>query len=166
MNELGCIDLLRMQVALEGRASHRYLALALWAGREGYPGSQAFFVSASQEERTHMLQLLNFMNDYLDLHESVPALEAALFRPNGLFCAFQRALSLEVQVLNNLRSLTKESSEVGMPELPEFLAPFLREQIDSVSELQVVLRRLEKANGTPAALFLVDEAIGEMRLGV
>eukprot|EP01036_Dinobryon_divergens_P018895 gene18895-25767_t len=55
---------LNAQVALEAQSSQAYLAMASWAEiQPGLDGVTAFFYRHSDEERTHMLKLIGYIND-------------------------------------------------------------------------------------------------------
>ena len=51
------------QVALEAVASNSYLAMASWCEVIGYQGAANYFYTQSDEERTHMLKVVHYLND-------------------------------------------------------------------------------------------------------
>ena len=55
------------QIALEAAASNNYLAMASWCEVTGYQGSADYFYAQSDEERTHMLKVVHYLNDMVQL---------------------------------------------------------------------------------------------------
>ena len=50
------------QVRLEFAASNTYLAMASWSEFTGYEGAAAYFYAQSDEERTHMIKIIHYLN--------------------------------------------------------------------------------------------------------
>ena len=67
--------LLNEQVELEASSSQYYLAMASWAQVKGYNGISKFLFKHSDEERMHMLKLLDYINERGG-HALVPALKS------------------------------------------------------------------------------------------
>jgi ferritin len=55
-------ELLNDQLAVEGQASHQYLEFASWTESHGYPGASKYFYSQSNDERNHLIKLVQFIN--------------------------------------------------------------------------------------------------------
>ncbi len=68
------------QVALEAAASNSYLAMASWCEVTGYQGSADYFYAQSDEERTHMLKVVHYLNDM-----GATATISAIKAPSGSF---------------------------------------------------------------------------------
>ena len=51
------------QVRLEADATNNYLAMASWCEVTGYEGAASYFYAQSDEERTHMLKIVHYLND-------------------------------------------------------------------------------------------------------
>jgi len=61
-------DALNKQVQMEAESSQAYLAMATWADiQPGLQGVTNFFYQQSDEERQHMLKLIKFVNELVDL---------------------------------------------------------------------------------------------------
>jgi ferritin len=56
-------EVLNGQVQIEANSSQFYLAMASWAENNGYEGTSQFLFSHSDEERSHMLKLVRFINE-------------------------------------------------------------------------------------------------------
>ncbi len=54
---------LNNQITLEANATSNYLAMASWCEVTGYEGGASFFYAQSDEERTHMLKFIHYLNN-------------------------------------------------------------------------------------------------------
>ena len=54
---------LNAQVKIEAESSQIYLAMASWAETEGLGGTAQFLYKHSDEERMHMLKLVQYVNE-------------------------------------------------------------------------------------------------------
>ncbi len=54
---------LNNQITLEASASNSYMAMASWCEVTGYEGGASFFYAQSDEERTHMLKFIHYLNN-------------------------------------------------------------------------------------------------------
>ena len=54
---------LNKQVELEASSSQLYLSMASWAETQGLNGISTFLYGHADEERTHMLKLIKFLNE-------------------------------------------------------------------------------------------------------
>ena len=75
------------QVLLESSASNNYLAMASWCEVTGYQGAANYFYAQSDEERTHMLKIVHFLNS-LGATATIPATKAPTSEPIVIFELF------------------------------------------------------------------------------
>jgi len=145
------ISAINTQIKMEFDASHTYLAMAAYFGRDdvAYRGFAKFFMKASEEEREHAVKLVN----YLNLRGGYPQIKS-IDKPAGTWEgpveAMEAALQLERQVNSALLDLHWGAQEKNDAHLQDFLeAEFLSEQVDSIRELSgfvTVLKRLRNDN--------------------
>ena len=55
---------LNNQIEKECFASHAYLTLATWCEEKGLDGVSEYFYAASEDERSHMLEIYKYLNTY------------------------------------------------------------------------------------------------------
>ena len=55
-------EILNKQTAVEADASHAYLALASWSEERNLPGIAEYFYAASEDERSHFLEIIKYIN--------------------------------------------------------------------------------------------------------
>ena len=63
---------LNNQITLEANAANSYMSMASWCQVTGYGGSASFFYAQSDEERTHMLKIIHYLNN-LGISAVIPA---------------------------------------------------------------------------------------------
>ena len=56
-------NILNAQIKVEAHSSALYLAMSAWCDDQGLDNSAKFFAKQSDEERTHMLKLFNYVSD-------------------------------------------------------------------------------------------------------
>ena len=85
------------QVALEAAASNSYLAMASWCEVTGYQGGADYFYAQSDEERTHMLKVVHYLND-MGATATIPATKAPASSYKSLEGLIKTALKNEQTV--------------------------------------------------------------------
>jgi len=167
------------QIKMEFDASHTYLAMAAYFGRDdvSYRGFAKFFMKASEEEREHGVKLVNYLNlrgGYPNIRAigepdakwrgasplpNVPATAGQDTAPNPVV-AIQDALTLERKVNNALLDLHWIAQNDNDAHLADFLeAEFLSEQVDSIRELSGFLTVLKRLQNDPLGLHQLDEEL-------
>lgn len=66
--------ILNEQIVKEGYSSNLYLAMASWADKEGYAGIAQWLFAQSEEERMHMMKIINYVNERGG-HAIIPAFD-------------------------------------------------------------------------------------------
>ena len=89
------------QVGLEANASSSYLAMASWCEVTGYEGAAGYFYAQSDEERTHMLKVVHYLND-MGAIATIPATKA----PATSYKSLEVLQSCEMHLLSNFKSIT------------------------------------------------------------
>ena len=88
---------LNKQIELEASSSNFYLAMASWAEVQGLTGVASFLFGHSDEERMHMIKLLQYVNERGG-HGKVPALSAPPSSYKNVTEIFETILSHEIKV--------------------------------------------------------------------
>ena len=57
------LDALNKQIRIEAESSQIYLSMACWAEVQGLEGVAQFMYNQSDEERSHMLKLVKYVNE-------------------------------------------------------------------------------------------------------
>ena len=115
----------------------------------------------SEEERTHMLKLIDYMidKDATVQLTSVPALPSDFGSPLELF---QKVLEHEKFVTNSYRQAFNYVNQVD-PQATVIIQDFLREQINEEAQTHTIISRLTIAQNNPSAILLVDQELGKRK---
>ena len=136
------------QINLELLASHQYLFLASYFGRDDIGLNQLvkYFNKASLEERGHAELLINYQNKrggQVKL-STIPKPEVELKESQNVWDAFEYALLIEKIVNKQLLELHKIADNNNDPQCQDFLeGTLLNEQVDAISELSKILSQLK-----------------------
>ncbi|MBK6643854.1 MAG: ferritin [Bacteroidetes bacterium] len=147
--------LLNQQVELEASSSQYYLAMASWAEIKGYNGVSKFLYTHSDEERTHMLKLINFINERGG-HGVVPALKAPPASFKGIQEIFEQILKHEVHVSAEINKLVDRCLAEKDYTTHNFLQWYVSEQIEEEALARNVLDKLNLIGNDKGGMYLFD----------
>ncbi len=147
--------LLNQQVELEASSSQYYLAMASWAEIKGYNGVSKFLYTHSDEERTHMLKLINFINERGG-HGVVPALKAPPASFKGIQEIFEQILKHEIHVSTEINKLVERCLSEKDYTTHNFLQWYVSEQIEEEALARNVLDKLNLIGNDKGGMYLFD----------
>ncbi len=147
--------LLNQQVELEASSSQYYLAMASWAEIKGYNGVSKFLYTHSDEERTHMLKLINFINERGG-HGVVPALKAPPSNFKGIQEIFEQILKHEIHVSTEINKLVERCLAEKDYTTHNFLQWYVSEQIEEEALARNVLDKLNLIGNDKGGMYLFD----------
>jgi ferritin len=170
LNRLQCAlseeteQLLNQQLAMEGKSSAHYLAMASWCDTKGYKGAASFLYHHAEEERKHMLKLVHYIND-VGGHAIQPDIAAVQHTFESFKQVFELALVHEVKVTQAIHKLVDHCLSIKDFSTFNFLQWFVAEQIEE----EVVTRRAvelfaiigEEGIGS----YTIDQAISALKDG-
>jgi ferritin len=156
-------DALNTQMATEAYASQIYLSYGSWAQHHGYPGIATFLFRHAEEERSHMLRLMEYILTRGD-SANVVALAAPPANPTSLHACFEHVYEHEVANTKSIYKIVKMSMEEEDWATWNLMQWFVKEQIEEETFATNLLDRLklaggEKANGN--ALYELDKDLGK-----
>jgi len=148
------IQAFNQQIGNEMGASMQYIAIASYFDSETLPELAKFFYRQSEEERTHAMRFVKFIND-VGGKVVIPALPA----PKAGFAsadeAVSKALEWEEEVTRQIYDLVEiaksDRSYVGV----RFLDWFVEEQLEEVTSMNDLLSVIRRAG--PDRLLFVEE---------
>ena len=145
-------------IQLEHVSSTLYLAMSASMAKQNYTGIAHWLRLQSEEERTHMLTLLDFVVDRDGTVQinSIPAQPSDFGTPLE---TFQKVLSHEQYVTNTYRQAYNYVNSID-PQAALIIQDFLREQIDEEAQAKTIIDRLKLAGNNPSALLLIDQELG------
>jgi ferritin len=145
-------------IQLEHVSSTLYLAMSAYMAKQNYTGMAHWLRLQSEEERTHMLTLIDFVVDREGTVQinSIPAQPTDFGTPLE---TFQKVLSHEQFVTNTYRQAYNYVNPID-PQAALIIQDFLREQIDEEAQAKTIIDRLKLAGNDPSALLLIDQELG------
>jgi ferritin len=148
---------LNEQIQKEGHASNAYLALATWAENKGLPHIAEYFYLASDDERSHMLQLYKYIN----ANGGAAALKDNLGKVKDSFKTvldvFNHVYELEHGVTLAINELSTWCLQNGEHATFIFLQAFVLEQQASERNVQEIITIIERMGFEDRNLFYLDK---------
>jgi ferritin len=147
-------ELLNAQIANEFAASQQYIAIAVYYDAETLPQLAGHFYRQAVEERNHALMLVQYLLD-----ASIPAAIPGVAAPTTSFAdaiePVALALAQEHRVTDQISALAAAAREEGDLVGEQFMAWFLKEQLEEMSSMAALLRTVERASASN--LLLVED---------
>lgn len=130
-------NILNAQIKVEAHSSSIYLAMSSWCDDQGYDFSSAFFAKQSEEERTHMLKLFNYVNDRggRAISPEIVNIPADFESFRGVF---EEMLEQEMYVTQQFNNIADKCLKLKDFVTFQFIQWFLEEQIEE----EYVARRI------------------------
>lgn len=149
---------LNNQIKLEGHASNQYLSIAIWAENSKFEGVSKFLYSQSEEERTHMMKIIHFLNKR-NIKPIIPQFEQPINQFSNLNEAFTFILNHEIQIssyINNLIDLSLQEKDYATN---NFLQNFISEQVEEEHLYRLILEKLYLVDSNKEGLYIFDRDI-------
>jgi ferritin len=129
------------QVEREGYSSNLYLAMASWAENAGLNGIAAWMYIQSDEERTHMLKFVKYINE-----RGGKAIMPAFTQPPAKFSnveeVFKEVLKHEEFVTQSINEIVALSLELKDFSTNSFLQWFVNEQVEEEASAKQILDKI------------------------
>ena len=156
-------QLINNLIQIEHISTTLYLAMSAYLDRKNYTGMAKWLRLQSDEERTHLLILI----DYLSGKDGVVKLTEVPAQPTNFGTpleTFQRVLEHEQYVTNSYRQAYDYVKQID-PQTTVIVQDFLREQIDEEAQWLTIVERLKLAENNPSALLIIDQELGQRQNG-
>ena len=147
--------LLNKQVELEASSSQYYLAMASYAQVKGFNGISKFLYRHSDEERMHMLKLIDFINERGG-HGLVPTLKSPPKDFKDVKNIFEEILKHEIMVSKEINRLVEQCLAVKDYTTHNFLQWYVSEQIEEESLARTLLDKLNLIGNDKGGMYLFD----------
>jgi ferritin len=149
---------LNAQMTKEGHASQIYLSYASWANSEGYSGIANFLFRHAQEERNHMMKILEYILQRGGTVK-VSAIPEPPPNPTNVQECFNKVLAHEIDNTNAIYKLVKQCFDEGDWATWHFMQWFVKEQTEEETLALNLLDKIKIAGGAKAsgdALYNLD----------
>ena len=146
------------QMTKEGHASRSICPMAAWAAGEGYDGIANFLFRHSQEERNHMIKIMEYILER-GAKVKVEAIPAPPENPTSVQNCFEKVFAQEVDNTRSIYKLVKQSFDEGDWATWHFMQWFVKEQSEEETLALNLLDKIKIAGGAKAsgeALYAID----------
>lgn len=150
------------QISYEASSASAYVAIGSWCERIGYDGSAAFFFEQANEENTHMLKFIHYLNN-AGAEAIIPAIEKPQDKFDSLESTFQAGLKSEqtvTKLINNLVDMAEKEKDRATY---SFLQWFVSEQIEEETLFQTILQKFEILGRDKLAVYQLDQSLASIR---
>src|ERR1700722_3848587 len=149
---------LNSQMTKEAHASQIYLSYGAWADSEGFGGISNFLFRHAQEERNHMMKILEYiLKRGSTVH--VAAIPAPPPHPTSINNCFEKVFEHEVDNTNAVYKLVKMSLDEQDWATWNFMQWFVKEQIEEETLAMNLIDKMKIAGGekiSSDALYSLD----------
>jgi ferritin len=155
-------DALNEQISNEFAASQQYVGAAVYYDAETLPRLAAFFYRQAVEERNHAMVMVQFLLD-TDEEVRIPDIKSQQTQYDDVTGPVKMALQQEKRVSEEINELFKLARDTGDFRAEQFLAWFVKEQVEEVSSMIDLLNVCEQAKESPLLIedFLAREQLGD-----
>jgi len=155
-------DALNEQLANEFAASQQYIAIATYYDGETLPQLARHFYRQAVEERNHAMIIVRYLLD-----AQKPVTIPAVAQPITTFAdhlePVRLALKQEREVTDQIERLAHLAREEGDLVGEQFLAWFLKEQLEEMSSMADLLTTVERAMAS--SILLAEEYLSRQPIG-
>ncbi len=146
------------QITLEASASNSYLAMASWCEVTGYQGAANYFYAQSDEERTHMLKVVRYLNA-LGAVAAIPAIKAPASSYTSLEGLIKAALKGEQSVTKAIHSMVEIAQKEKDHATYVFLEWFVNEQVQEETKFETLLQKFDLIGRDKIAINEIDKLL-------
>lgn len=152
---------LNLQIRIEAESSQIYLSMACWAEIHGLEGIARFMYTQSDEERTHMLKLVKFVNERGG-HAQITELKAPKTSFGTFKELFEELYKHEVFVSESINELVHITLTEKDYATHNFLQWYVSEQIEEEAQAKTILDKINLIGDDKGGLYLFDRDIQQL----
>ncbi len=152
--------ILNVQIQKEAYSSHLYLAMASWADTKGLKGVSAWLFAQSDEERMHMLKLVNYVNERGG-NVKISSLDEPPQTFDNVQSMFEAVLKHEQFITDSINEIVAVCNEQKDFTTHNWIQWFVTEQIEEEASVNDILDKLRLIGD--GNLYLFDRDIMAMR---
>jgi len=156
--------ILNEQITIEGQASYMYLALAAWCDVKGFSGAAKFLYEHSDEERMHMMKMINYVIDQGG-KIVVPGVEMPRAGFGSIKEVFRHAYEGEQLVTSSINKIVSLCLETHDHTTHNFIQWYVEEQLEEENLYRAILDRMELIGEGGNSNYLIDVEIEKLSSG-
>lgn len=151
-------ETLNNQIRIEAESSQIYLSMACYAETQGLEGISNFMYKQSEEERTHMLKLVKYVNERGG-HAKITDLNAPKTSFGTFKEMFKELYKHELFVSNSINELVHITFTEKDYATHNFLQWYVAEQIEEEAQAKTILDKINLIGDDKGGLYLFDRDI-------
>ena len=155
------LDALNKQIRIEAESSQIYLSMACWAEVQGLEGVSQFMYNQSDEERTHMLKLVKYVNERGG-HAEITDLKDPKTKFGTFKEMFEELYQHELFVSNSINELVHITLGERDYSTHNFLQWYVAEQIEEEAQAKTILDKINLIGEDRGGLYLFDRDIQQL----
>ena len=144
-------DQLNVQIGNEFAAAQQYVACAIYFDALTMPRMAALFYRQAAEERDHAMMMVQYLLD-TGVDVELPGAEAPVTRFKDAVEPVALALEQEKRVTEQVYELTRIAREENDFASEQFMAWFIKEQVEEVAKMSDLLTVVNRAKGEVEAI--------------
>ncbi|HPG06881.1 MAG TPA: ferritin [Saprospiraceae bacterium] len=149
---------LNEQMGLEAYASFLYLAMAAWCDHQGLRGCTAFMRRQSDEEKEHMLRIVNYMSTVAG-RAVIPAVSQPPQDYDSVRSMFEQVYAHEQKVTKSINHLVQLADEEKDYSTHHFLQWYIAEQREEEDLMRNILDRIRLIGDGSNSLYFIDKEV-------
>jgi ferritin len=157
------LDLLNEQIWMENHSSSCYLDLAIEFAEKGFNGMSQFFFNQAEEERQHMLKLINYV---LERDEKPIIPQYNYLEPNeetfDVLFHFECALKQEKKVSEQVSKVVYASRSHSDIMTDNFMQWYVNEQREEEAKFKDILDKLKMVGDNGLGIYEIDKELGSI----
>ena len=152
-------EALNRQINAELYSAYLYLAMAAWLEDQNLPGMAAWMKAQAGEELGHAMKFFEFVNER-DGRVVLAAVEQPPTEWDSPAALFRAAWEHEQKVTGLINDLVTLARDLKDHATEFFLQWFVTEQVEEETSTRTIAEQLERLQGAPHALFMMDRELG------
>lgn len=157
------INLINEQIWLENNASFYYLYLSTQFNLNGFSGISKFFLDQSNEEREHMLKLVEYLMDE-DITPQIPNYNYLedLDEKFDLLNHFENSLLNEKRVSSSINEIITKCKEKNDIKTENFMQWFVIEQREEENKFKSIIDDIRIIGKSGSGLYELNKQLGSI----
>lgn len=152
---------LNAQIAMEGAASFKYLAMASWADEQGLSMTAEFMFRQAAEENEHMMKIVHYVLSEGHLAK-VPAIPEPKHKYKDIFDVINTAFKNEQAVTKSIDKIVTLALNENDHRTASFMQWYVDEQREEEEVFQSIMDEMKLIGKGGRYLYYIDKAIGKV----
>lgn len=156
---------LNEQIQMEGQASFLYLSMSCWCDQQGLEGCAQFLRRQSEEEREHMLGIVDYLSD-VDAHPLTPGIQQPAHHFSSIKELFEEVYAHEQKVTKAIHRLLQLALDEQDYTTQHFLQWYVEEQKEEETLMRAILDKIKLIGDGPMMLYYIDKEVSAVNAQV